>query len=272
MIRKRITRYVLVACMILCGPWLVAGCFDNTENTEHPEDLEVDCSTARLSGLIDEALALASVDADTAYDEHLLSDPWTGERADCESAAPDETWREGPWIKTRELCVDYSCPPFAPIYDETNFGTGFGVLKDGTMTFDTLRVQSVSETSNGWDLIITCGENDNSESLFIPLRVYADVDYACLDEINVAMDGYVRIDSFSILIGVVDGVVDVTAVSIDDLYVYVELSGVQAVDDLSSYRVSWLADWMESDIEEFFGLMAKERVEAAYDEFVAECP
>ena len=41
---------------------------------------------------------------------------------------------------------------------------------------------------------------------------------------------------------------------------------------MHSDRISWLAGWVESDIEEFFGLMAKESVEAAYDEFVAECP
>jgi hypothetical protein len=266
MIWKRITRYVLFACIILCGPWLIAGCLDNTD---HPMDREVDCSTARLSELVDEALASVDVvDMDTAYDEHLLSDPWAGERAYCESTAPDATWREGPWIKTRELCVNYTCLT----WNETNFDTGFGVLKDGTMTLDTLRVESVSETSNGWELIIACGEDDGAESLYMPLRVYGDVDTGCLGGINAAVAGYIQIDSFWIFVEVVDGVVDITAVDVNDLYVHVDLFGIGILDDLISDMVSSIAGWMESDIGEFFGPIAKERVEAAYDEFVAECP
>jgi hypothetical protein len=266
MIWKRIMRHVLVAGMIICGPWLIAGCLDNTD---HPIDSEVDCSAAKLSELVDKGLAsVDEVDVDKAYDTHLLSDPWTGERATCESTAPDLIWQEGPWIKTREPCVNHSCT----FFDETNFGTGFGTLKDGMMTFETLRVESVSETSEGWDVIIVCGEDDGSESLFIPLRVYGDVDLKCIDEINVAMPGYVQIDYFWIFVEVVDGVVDVTAVGVNDLYIHVDPFDVEILDGLLSDYISWLASWMEGDIEEFFGPMAKERVEAAYDEFVAECP
>lgn len=278
MIRKRITKYGLAAFLILCVLWLFAGCADNTESQHHEDqndqndqdDQDDDCSAARLSGLIDEALALATVDVDTAYDEHLLSDPWTGERADCESPAPDPIWREGPWIKTREPCVHHSCV----LFDETNFSSGFGALKDGTMTLETIRLQSVSETPDGWDVIITCGWNgdDNSTSLFIPLRVYSDLDTGCLDGIKVAVPGYIEIDYFSIWIVVVDGIVSVNGVYTDDVDVYFELSGIQAIDGLHSDTLSWLASWMERDIEGFFGPMAKESVEAAYDEFVAECP
>jgi hypothetical protein len=273
MIRKRITRYVLVACVILCGPWLIAGCGDSTERPNDQEDQEEYCSVARLSGLIDEALALASVDVDTAYDEHLLRDPWTGERANCVSTAPDLIWREEPWIQTRELCVHRDCGVPPVTWNTTNFRTGFGTLKDGMMTFETLRVESVTQTSDGWAVIIGCGEDDGSDSLFIPLRAYGDRDVGCVgDGINVAVPGYVQIDYFVILVEVVDGVVDVTAADVNDLEIHVDPFGDPVLSGLTSDYVSGLAAWMEADIENFFGLMAKERVEAAYEEFVADCP
>lgn len=270
MILKRIARFVLVAGMILCSPWLITGCLDNTD---HPMFREADCSAARLTELVDNELAsMDEAEVDTAYDEHLLSDPWTGERANCVSTDPDPIWYESPWIKTRELCVNYSCGVSPVTWDKTNFRTGFGVLKNGVITFDTLQVESLSETSEGWEFIIACGENDGTTSLYIPLRVYGDVDTGCLGGINLAVAGYVQLDKFSISVEVVDGVVDVTAADVNDLYVHVDLFGWGALDDLISDMVSWIIAWMENDIEEFFGTMAKESVEAAYGEFAAECP
>lgn len=229
---------------------------------------EVDCSIARLSELVDNKLALLDLeDVDTSYNEHLLRDSWTGERANCESPAPDSIWVEGPWIKKREPCVNYSCM----LWDETNFGTGFGALKYGIMTLETMRVQNISETANGWDVIIELGLNDANTSLFIPLRVYYDLDMECLNEINVAVPGSIQADTISIWIGITDGAVTVTAVDINDLYIYTEPSGVESIDVLISDYTSWLSDWMERDTEEFFGLMAKDLVEQAYEDYVAEC-
>jgi hypothetical protein len=266
MIQKRIMRYVLVASVILFGTWLVIGCADNTGS---PMNQEADCDTAMLYGLIDEELASVDMeDVDTSYDEHLLSDPWTGARAECDSTAPDTTWREGPWIIKRELCRQIDCI----FSDVTNFRTGYGVLKNGTMTLEPLQIQDVSETSQGWDVYVACGENDGSTSLYIPLRVYFDMDNGCLGDINEAVSGYIQVDSLSILIRIMDGVVSVGFVDINDLYVHSELFGTPTANDLLSDIISSVAGWMEGDSEEFFGLMVKERVEAAYDEFVAECP
>jgi hypothetical protein len=266
MIQKRIMRYVMVAGVIFFGTWLVIGCADNTGS---PMNQEVNCDTAMLYGLIDEELASVDMeDVDTSYDEHLLSDPWTGERAECESPAPDATWREGPWIIKRELCRQIDCT----FWYETNFRSGYGALKDGTMTLEPLQIQDVSETSQGWDVHVACGDNDGTTSLYIPLRIYCDIDTGCIGEINEAVSGYIAADSLSILIRIMDGVVSEYFVSINDLYVHSELFGNSVANGLLSDIISSVAGWMEGDSQEFFGLMVKERVAAAYDEFVAECP
>lgn len=266
MILKRIARFVLVAGMILCSPWLITGCLDNTD---HPMFRESDCSAARLSELVDNELAsMDEAEVDMACDEHLLSDPWTGERANCESTTPDPIWYEDCWIMTRELCRQIDCT----FWFETNFRSGFGVRKNGAITLDTLRVESLSETPSGWELMIVCGDDDGATSLYMPLRVYGDVDTGCLGGINIAVAGYVQLDKFSISVEVVDGVVDVTAADVNDLYVHVDLFDNEFLDGLLSDMVSWIASWMENDIEEFFGTMAKESVEAAYGEFAADCP
>lgn len=74
---------------------------------------------------------------DAVCDAYLLNDPWAGDRANCASTEPDSVWHESCRIKTRELCHTYPCT----FFEETNFGTGFGVRKTGIMTLDTVCVQ-----------------------------------------------------------------------------------------------------------------------------------
>ena len=242
--------------------WIVIGC---TDTVERPGKDDIDCSAAGLSALIDEGLASVTLDAD--YDSGLLVDLWSGERANCESMAPDTAWRDGPWIKTREPCEDHQCVYFV----ETNYGSGFGVLKSGAMTLEDLHVRTSTRTDDGWNLAISCGQNDGAVSLRIPLRIYHDLDLVCIGEINVAVEGYYEFDSISISIGIVDGVVGEPVVRIDDVYVHVELSGVDAIDGLVSETVSWIASSVSDDLEDLFGAAAKARVETAYARFAQDC-
>jgi hypothetical protein len=249
-------------CMCVCVLWTVIGCLDTVEP---PGKRDTDCSVAGLTEHVDEELE--SVDMDAACDVHLLSDPWTGERANCVSTEPDPAWREGPWLKTREYCITHSCV----LYDEINYGTGFGVLKNGTMTLDTLHVREAVETDVGWDIIIVCGCDDEVFSLHIPLRVYSDLDLQCLNEINVAVPGYIEFDSLAITVKILGGVVQEPLVEMNDPYVYVEVSGIPEIDATLSDIVSWIASWVQNDLEELFGQAVKERVEAAYGGFAQDC-
>lgn len=255
-------RFIRNTCMCACVLWTFIGCLDTVEP---PGKHDTDCSVTGLTERVDEELA--SLDMDAACDVHLLSDPWTGERANCVSTEPDPSWREGPWLKTREYCVTYSCV----FYDETNFSTGFGVLKNGTLTLDTLHVQEVVETDVGWDTIIVCGCNDDVSSLRIPLRVYIDVDLQCLGEINTAVPGYIEFDSLAITIRIVGGIVQEPFMEMNDLYVEVGVSGIPEIDAILSDIVSWIASWAQNDLEDLFGQTVKAQMEAAYAGFAEDC-
>ena len=243
--------------------WIVVGC---SYPAHSPGQNDSDCSSTGLSGRIDDALAL--VDMDAACDGYLLNDPWTGDRANCASTAPDSVWPESCWIKTREPCHTYPCT----FFDETNFGTGFGVHKTGAMTLDTVCVQEAAKTGSGWEMNIVGGHNDGATSLRIPLRVYCDLDTQCLGEINVGVSGYIEADSLAVAIRIVDGIVQEPVVEVNDLYVHVELFAVAACDDLLSDMVSWIASWVQEDLADFIGQTVKAQVETAYSGFTEDCP
>ena len=249
------------ALIFSCLLGIIAGCSDPADSTE-PKD----CSAAGLAGCIEQALE--AVDMDSACNAYLATDPWSGARATCESTAPDSDWPESGWIKTREPCITHSCV----FFDETNYGTGFGVRKSAALTMDAVCVRKTVKTDTGWEITIGCGENDGTVSLTIPLRVYCDLDTGCSGEINQAVSGTITLDSLLIELRIVGGVVQEHSIHTDDLYIHIDPFGVSACDALMSDMASWIASWATGDFADFIGLIVKTEVEGAYAAFAADCP
>ena len=247
--------------MILLLLGIIAGC-SGPVDTKEP----IDCSAAGLAGCIEQALA--TVDMDAACDAYLKTDPWSGDRATCESPAPDPVWPGSCWIKTREPCITRSCV----FWNETNYGTGYGVRKTAALTVDAVRVHEPVKTDSGWEITIGYGANDGADSLTIPLRVYCDVDTACLGEINQAVSGTIKLDALLITLRIANGVFLQPSVQMNDVYVEMVQFGVPACDDLISDMVSWIVSWTSGDFAEFIALTVQTEVEGAYATFAAACP
>ena len=119
---------------------------------------------------------------------------------------------------------------------------------------------------------LRCAQNRGADSLTIPLRVYCDVDTACLGEINQAVSGTIKLDALLITLRIANGVVLQPSVQMNDVYVEMVQFGVPACDDLISDMVSWIVSWTSGDFAEFIALNVQTEVEGAYANFAAACP
>jgi len=250
------------ACVsVACVLWAMAGC-DSSPGTDAAW-----WSAERLVGLVEAELATADLDA--AFDAGLLSDPWTGARAEGDHTSPDAVWYPDLWIMTRELPVTYNCgiPPIEWV--EINYGTGYGARKTGVLTHDPLVVEAAVETADGWQLTIACGQDDDVTSLYLPMRVYGDHDNACLGEVNLGVSGYIQMDRVTFMVEIVDGVVQDPTVALNDLHVHVDLFGNGFLDGLLSDIISSIAGWTQGYMHDVIGQAVKGRVEAAYVQFAA---